>query len=597
MPGETDHTAAPRPSLHRYRARLLVGIMLLVASLTALGLFFVQRRVIEEAQVDLQKEFQSELSAIHRLQDLRHAALAERCRVLVRRPRIHAALEDNALDLLYLSARDELRDVMGEGEEGESDALPPTLRARFYRFLDGHGQVISPPAASGVGDLSPEEEAHLSLPQAPVAQQLGYLVRRTAARPGVDEIIAMPIISMETGEAIAALVLGFKPAADPIAPAELKMRSGFLVEGGLAMPGLSAPAREALQLAASRATAFAETGASTGLPLQVEETSHLLFCKRLNPGSLYPAAYELAVYPLTAALARQDRLRNQVLAGGGLLLLAGLLASHFLAARLSAPVERLEVYSEEDRSQRARAEAALELTHSELQRAARFSADASHQLKTPLTVLRAGLEELLAQNALSLEMREEISLLVHQTFRLSSMVEDLLLLSRMEGGRLQIHFESVNLMPLVESLADDLSAAPEPPAVRIESTCGEFQVAGETRYLSIILQNLLENARKYNCPGGEICVRCHEDEPWGVVTIANTGETIPDAVQQHIFERFHRGTTGENIAGHGLGLNLARDLARLHGGELSLLRSADGWTEFELRLRLFAPEADSVAHP
>jgi signal transduction histidine kinase len=71
--------------------------------------------------------------------------------------------------------------------------------------------------------------------------------------------------------------------------------------------------------------------------------------------------------------------------------------------------------------------------------------------------------------------------------------------------------------------------------------------------------------------------------------VGNTGRPIPAAAQEHIFERFHRGSVGENVPGHGLGLNLARELARLHGGDLRLVRSAEGWTEFEARFRLAAP--------
>lgn len=68
------------------------------------------------------------------------------------------------------------------------------------------------------------------------------------------------------------------------------------------------------------------------------------------------------------------------------------------------------------------------------------------------------------------------------------------------------------------------------------------------------------------------------------MVIANTGPAIPAAARGHIFERFHRGAVGENVPGYGLGLNLARELARLHRGELSLTRSDLEWTEFELTL-------------
>src|SRR5204862_7225937 len=83
---------------------------------------------------------------------------------------------------------------------------------------------------------------------------------------------------------------------------------------------------------------------------------HLLFAQRLNPGSLFPAAFEVCVYPLADLVARQRQLRWQVIAAGGLLLLGGLVASNVMSRRLSAPVEQLAAESDEDRAQRMRAE-------------------------------------------------------------------------------------------------------------------------------------------------------------------------------------------------------------------------------------------------
>ena len=113
-----------------------------------------------------------------KLEELRNAALAERCSALAAKPRIHAAIEDNALDLLYPSAKDELRDLMGKAAEQRS-RTGPLLHARFYRFLDPTGAVLPPPNPEEVGELGPKTEAQLALSKLPDAQQIGYIRENT----------------------------------------------------------------------------------------------------------------------------------------------------------------------------------------------------------------------------------------------------------------------------------------------------------------------------------------------------------------------------------------------------------------------------------
>ena len=102
----------------------------------------------------------------------------------------------------------------------------------------------------------------------------------------------------------------------------------------------------------------------------------------------------------------------------------------------------------------------------------------------------------------------------------------------------------------------------------------------------MILQNLLENARKYNRADGRIKVAIRLEEKVAILVISNTGHPIPSDTKEHIFQRFYRGAMGENLPGHGLGLNLARELVRLHRGELRLVSSDNDWTEFETRFVL-----------
>ncbi len=557
-----------------FRTRLFTAIMIIVATLTALGFYLAQRRVTADAERNLQQAFQTELSSTHKIEELRHAALADRCNALVAKPRIHAAIEDNAIDLLYPTAKDELRDLM-QGEEPPPEQAARSLHARFYRFLDDTGAVIKPPNPSDVGELDAATEAQLSLKKLPDTEQTGYI----QSTGSIHEVIAVPIFSTDTGDLVSALVVGFKPLE--LENKNTGMQSGVWVDGHLHLPALAPSAQNSLNRKITPALTNSDPKQNY-FRVQVAGAPQLLFHRRLNPGSLFPPAYEIFLYPLSSWTAQLDRLRLQIGAAGALLLLGGFLASHFVAQSMSAPVKKLALDSEENRAERERAEAALASTAEELERSTRYSADASHQLKSPMTVLRIGLESLLGREGFKPEVYEELSTLLHQTRRLTGVIDDLLLLSRMDAGHLQIASAPVNLSQLVDEWLDDLGALPESPDVKIEKEfpCGLF-VTGEKRYTSLILQNLLENARKYNRAGGRIRVSAHGNGRHVVLTIGNTGHTIPPG--ENIFERFHHSSSPLAASGHGIGLNLARELTRLHGGELRLVRSEKDWTEFEVR--------------
>ena len=569
-----------------FRTKLLAAMMLVVSVLTSLGLYLSQRTVAAGAERDSQQNFQAELVWLHNTQELRHADLAERCRALVAKPRIHAALEDNALDLLYPSAKDELRDLM-EGNEPSPQQGTGALNAKFYRFLDGSGAVLSPPNPKDVGNLSTVAEGRLAFKKLPEAQQIGYLSESDdVAGETVEEVMVVPIFSTETGDVISALVVGFQPFELARQRVGAGIKSGIWLNGRLYLPALSKSAQAYLGGEITNVVTKSDR-TQNNFEVSVNGAPYLLFYGRLNPDSLFPPAYEICIYPLADLMARLHRLRWQIGGAGALLLLGGFVASNFVAARLSAPVEKLAEDSETNRTQRKRAEAALASTSEELERSARYSADASHQLKTPVTILRAGLEALLTREDFNPEVYHELSVLLHQTHRLTGVIDDLLLLSRIDAGHLQIESEPINLSQIVEEWLDDLGALPDSLDVKIEKKFpAELYVAGEKRYISLIVQNLLENSRKYNRPGGRIRVAGHQNTDKIVLNIGNTGCPITGDEQEHIFERFHRGSSGTAVSGHGLGLNLARELARLHRGDLRLVGSDDDWTEFEVCFRV-----------
>lgn len=573
-----------------FRAKLLLAMMLVVSALTILGVYLAQRNVAATTQRDLKQSFEAELSWLHRVQQLRNAALQDRCQKLAAKPRIHAALEDNALELLYPSAKDELRDLM-EAEQQPTEQTAGSLHAKFYRFLSIDGTVLPPPNPKEVGELAPEDEERLAMKKLPDTQQTAYLAEeRTSVRPDVDEVIFVPIFSSETDEIIAALVVGFRPFELTGAHARAGMKSGIWIDGTLHLALLPASARKTFGDEVTQAIAAGDRGNFT---VTVNGETELLFYERLNANSLFAPAYQVCIYPLTESIARQKRLSWQIGGAGVVLLLGGFVASRFLAVRLAQPVEQLAIVSEENRAQRQRIEAALEVTSEELERTARYSADASHQLKSPVTVLRTGIESLLGREDFQPDVYEELSSLLHQTRRLTSVIDDLLILSRMDAGRLKIDSQPVNLVRLIEEWLEDLAALPDAFEVAVEKDLPRhLYVAGEKRYTSLIVQNVLENARKYNRPNGRIRVLARQDNSEVTLRIGNTGRSIAPSAQEHIFDRFYHDSEA-SVAGHGLGLNLARELARLHGGDLKLVRSENDWTEFEVRLHV----ANAMANP
>ena len=442
--------------------------------------------------------------------------------------------------------------------------------------------MIPAPPGVNAGILSTLEEARLSMPRLPDAQQIGYL----AHDEGMDEIIASPIISTDTNEVIACIVLGFKPF--DLKGQSRDMKAGIWTNGQLYLP--NAPADTIARLAET----IQSQGVGTPSEIIMNGIPYFLLAKLLNPDSLFPPAHEVCLYSFADAVERRQQVRWQILGAGSLLLLGAGLLSHLVSGRLSVPVKQLAVDSARNEMRREEAEAALQQTSVELHRSMRFSADTSHQLKTPITVLRAGLEELQKQPEVTPEMHDDIADLIFQTAKLSSMIHDLLLLSRLDAGRLELQMNRIDLPHFIDSLADDLSALPGAPDFEVKvDVPRDLHVLGDKRYTSMILQNLLENAWKYNVTGGIISIHAREIDGMAVLRIGNTGPGIPLEAQEHVFERFHRAAVAENVPGHGLGLNIARELALLHGGDLTLIASRDAWTEFEVRFRTASKDSST----
>lgn len=291
-----------------------------------------------------------------------------------------------------------------------------------------------------------------------------------------------------------------------------------------------------------------------------------------------------------------------------LVLLLALAGGRALAGAALAPVRRLTALAERLQAADLSRRVDVPATVDELQRLAkvfndliarlesgfaqarRFSADASHELRTPLTILGGEIERLLharewprEQEAALVSMQEEIA-------RLDRITEHLLLLASFDAGAARMRREPVDLRAVVREAAEDAELLGEALGVRVEVVAEEaLVIAGDAGHLRRLLLNLLQNAVRHNRPEGEVRCVLRREGGEAVVRVANTGPGISAEARGRLFERFFRGEASRTgRESHGLGLALAREIARAHGGDVVLATEAEaspaGWVEFVVRL-------------
>lgn len=220
-----------------------------------------------------------------------------------------------------------------------------------------------------------------------------------------------------------------------------------------------------------------------------------------------------------------------------------------------------------------------------------FTANVSHELKTPLTAISGYAEIMMNGVARPKDVPEFSQSIYQESQRLIALVRDLMFLSHLEEG-LAPQMERVNLLQLSESVVDSLTPKAGSFSVRLTVSGEPIELSAIFTVLQEMLYNLLDNAIKYNHPGGcvSICVKAEAQEL--VLSVSDTGIGIPMAEQSRIFERFYRVDKSHNkaIEGTGLGLAIVKHAAALHKARIEVSSSESG-TTFTLHFPL--DEADS----
>jgi signal transduction histidine kinase len=202
----------------------------------------------------------------------------------------------------------------------------------------------------------------------------------------------------------------------------------------------------------------------------------------------------------------------------------------------------------------------------------------AHQFRTPLTSLRMAIHLCLEGIAGPLSAKQQDLLYAgrEECERLQGIVEELLDLARLQSGSIPLDLEEVAPEALLEEAAKAHRAEAQAKKVtlEVEPVLDQARVRADPQRLRLVFQNLLENALHHTPEGGRVSLRAAEDASSVRFEIADTGEGIPEDQQARIFEKFYRGPGGAG-SGAGLGLFIARDVVRAHGGEIGV-ESAPG---------------------
>ena len=314
-------------------------------------------------------------------------------------------------------------------------------------------------------------------------------------------------------------------------------------------------------------------------------------------------------YSLVDTAAVLARIREMFLIAIPILMLAASIGGYFLATRSLAPVasmaahaadigasnlhERLPVGGGAELVGLARVvNGLLDRLEYSFARQRQFVADASHELRTPTAIVRTEADVTLSRDHRSEdEYRASVTIMQHSARRLTRIVDDLFLLARADSSQLVARRHALYLEELILDVTRGLRSVADARGVRIELRLfGEAPFEGDADLLGRLLLNLMDNAIKYSPDHGTVEVAMVLRDGHYEIGVADAGPGIPPELHERIFERFYRVDSSRSrtetsaTSGAGLGLAIARRIAELHAGTLTIAESRPGRTEFLLSL-------------
>jgi len=232
---------------------------------------------------------------------------------------------------------------------------------------------------------------------------------------------------------------------------------------------------------------------------------------------------------------------------------------------------------------RALATSNLELLETDRMRAT-LVANVTHDLRTPLTAIKGAADNLLDHiaGALAGGQREYVEIVRDHATRLTATVNELLSSARLQAGHVEMESEQLDVQAIVQEVVAGLQTLARERRIHLEVRGAGVRIAADRKKLGRAFENLISNALKFTDDDGQVVVEVTVGGDAVDIAVRDTGHGIPADELPRLFERFYRGSTLQ--PGTGLGLSIARNLVRLHGGDISVVSEVGRGSEFRVRL-------------
>jgi len=302
-----------------------------------------------------------------------------------------------------------------------------------------------------------------------------------------------------------------------------------------------------------------------------------------------------------------ERFQSYLLMFAPLLLLVAGIGGHWLSRRALAPVDALTRTARTITGQTLSSRLAQLHTGDELQRLSdtlnemlvrieiafnrvtEFTADASHELRTPISLIRTEAEVALRRSRGEEEYREALRHILLEAERTTSLIEELLALARADSGRQSLNIQPMDLRGALKEVASGWRQVANVRGLQFSERIldAELRVLGDSAALRRVIDILLDNAFKYTpSPGGTVCLSAEERDGGAVISVRDNGMGIAESEQGRIFERFYRvdKARSRDMGGAGLGLSIAQWIVQQHHGSISVESTLGAGSIFRVQL-------------